>query len=85
MRQDVTVFVLSGVLDAEHAARLQELLATGASERVVLDLKDVTRIDRAAVRYLARVAAAGTQIINCPEYVRSWMAGESSDAQEASQ
>ena len=84
-RQGAIVFVLSGVLDTEHAARLQELLATEASERVVLDLKDVTRVDRATVRYLARVEAAGAEIINCPEYVRSWIAAESGDAQESSQ
>jgi hypothetical protein len=52
---------------------------------VVLDLNDVTRIDRAAVRYLARVEAAGVDIINCPDYVRSWIAGERRDGQESSQ
>ena len=84
-RQGKTVLVLSGVLDIDHAAALQELLAAERSEHVVLDLKDVTRVDRAAVRYLARLQAAGTDIVNCPEYVRSWIAGESSGGQESSQ
>ena len=70
-----TVFVLSGVLDTEHAARLQELVATAAAGRIVLDLKDITLVDRGAVRFLARVEA-GTEIVNCPEYVRSWIAAE---------
>ena len=56
---------------------MQELLATTAAGRVVLDLKDIiTLVDRAAVRFLARVEMAGTQIVNCPEYVRSWIAAE---------
>jgi len=56
---------------------LQELLATTAAGRVVLDLKDIiTLVDRAAVRFLARVEMAGTEIVNCPEYVRSWIAAE---------
>ena len=70
------VFVLSGVLDTQHATRLQELLSTAAAGRIVLDLKDVTLVDRAAVRFLARVEMSGAELVNCPEYVRSWMAAE---------
>jgi anti-anti-sigma regulatory factor len=81
MESGASVFVLSGVLDAEHAVRLQELLATAAGGRIVLDLKDVTLVDRAAVRFLARVESAGTEIINCPGYVRSWIAAEEDDSQ----
>ena len=56
---------------------MQELLATTVAGRVVLDLKDIiTLVDRAAVRFLARVEMAGTEIVNCPEYVRSWIAAE---------
>ena len=70
------VFVLSGVLDTEHATRLQELISTAAAGRAVLDLKDVTLVDRAAVQFLARVEMAGTELVNCPEYVRSRIAAE---------
>ena len=76
VRPGENVFVLSGVLDAEHAARLQELLATATAGRIVLDLTDVTLVDRAAVQFLARVEMAGTELDNCPEYVRSWIAAE---------
>ena len=76
VQPDANVFVLSGLLDTEHAARLQELLATAAAGRIVLDLRDVTLVDRAAVRFLARVELAGTELVNCPEYVRRWIAAE---------
>jgi anti-anti-sigma regulatory factor len=71
-----SVFALSGVLDTEHVARLEELLATTVG-RIVLDLKDITLVDRAAVRFLTEMQMAGAEIINCPEYVRSWIVAES--------
>ena len=71
-----SVFVLSGVLDIDHTARLQELLATVSGDRVVLDLTDITLADRDAVGFLARVEMAGTEIVNCPEYVRRWIVAE---------
>ena len=73
---DGSVFVLSGVLDSEHVTRLQEVLETAAAGRIVLDLNDITLVYRAAVRFLARIEMAGTEIINCPEYVRSWISAE---------
>jgi anti-anti-sigma regulatory factor len=73
-RPGSTVFVLSGVLDADHAARLGELLATEPDVRIVIDLRSVTLVDRSGVYFLARAQAAGAEIVNCPEYVRSWMA-----------
>ena len=63
-------------MDIEHATRLQEFLANEADGRVTLDLKDVSLVDRAAVRFLAEAEAAGIHIVNCPEYVRSWIAAE---------
>jgi anti-anti-sigma regulatory factor len=71
-----SVFVLSGVLDIDHTARLQELLATVSGDRIVLDLKDITLVDRDAVGFLASVEMAGTEIVNCPEYVRRWIVAE---------
>jgi anti-anti-sigma regulatory factor len=76
VQTSTNVFVLSGVLDTEHATRLQELISTAAAGRIVLDLKDVTLVDRAAVQFLARLELAGTELVNCPEYVRSWIVAE---------
>jgi hypothetical protein len=33
-------------------------------------------IDRAAMQFLAEAENAGIRIVNCPEYVRSWIAAE---------
>jgi len=75
-RSDGPTFTLSGVLDAEHATRLEELLALEEPTRVVLDLQDVTLVDCAGVRFLALVEAAGAALVNCPEYVRTWIKAE---------
>jgi anti-anti-sigma regulatory factor len=73
---ETVVFALSGDMDIEHTARLQEFLANEANGRITLDLKDVSLVDRAAVRFLASAEAAGIRIVNCPKYVRSWIAAE---------
>jgi len=73
---DAVVFALSGDMDLEHVVRLQESLADETDSRVILDLKDVTLVDRAAVQFLADVEPAGVRIVNCPGYVRSWIAAE---------
>jgi anti-anti-sigma regulatory factor len=56
---DAVVFALSGDLDAEHAARLKEFLASEDGDRVALDLHEVTLVDREAVCFLAAAEAAG--------------------------
>ena len=73
---DAILFALSGDMDLEHVARLQELLASETVDRVTLDLKEVTFADRAAVQFLASAEAEGIRIVNCPRYVRSWIAAE---------
>ncbi len=74
--RQAVVFVLSGELDADHCARLVELVAAEQPGRVRLDLKDVTMVDRAGVQCLARVEAAGVALVNCPDYVWRWIAAE---------
>ncbi len=73
---DAIVLALSGDMDLEHVDRLQELLANETVNRVTLDLKEITLVDRVAVQFLADVEAAGVRIVNCPRYVRSWIAAE---------
>jgi len=73
-----TVFVLSGEMDAEHASRLEDLLSQEGNGSILLDLGEVTLVARDAVRFLASAEDRGIRIVNCPEYVRSWIAAERS-------
>jgi len=70
------VFGLSGEMDGENAARLEDLLGEETHGPILLDLKEVTLVARNAVHFLARAEARGIRIVNCPEYVRSWIVAE---------
>jgi len=59
------VFRLSERIDAETNGR-----------RIVLDLKDLTLVDREAVIVLAKCEGDSVHIINCPRYIREWIRRE---------
>jgi hypothetical protein len=40
-------------------------------------LKDVTLVDREAVKFLARCEADSIELENCPPYIREWIQSES--------
>lgn len=75
LSSEAIVFALSGELDNEHMKSLNELLE-GETRSIHLDLGNVTLVRREAVEFLARLEAAGVGIINCPEYVRTWIDAE---------
>jgi len=72
------IFALSGEMDSESAWRLEDLLGAEPPGAILLDLGEVTLVARNAVRFLGRAEARGVRIVNCPEYVRSWIAAENS-------
>jgi anti-anti-sigma regulatory factor len=75
---DQVIFTLSGRIEAEHLEELQRVCSLETADRLlVLDLKDVTLVDRDAVKYLARCQANGVQLENCPAYIREWIKRES--------
>lgn len=76
------VFRLSGRMDAENVVELKELFgqeALDAKRRsIVLDLKDLTLVDRDAVKFLGSCEADSIKLRNCPAYIREWIARERS-------
>jgi anti-anti-sigma regulatory factor len=71
------ILTLSGRIQAENVAELQRLLELEkAGCGVVLDLKDVTLVDRDTVKFLALCEADGIELKNCPTYVREWIEKE---------
>jgi len=61
----------------EDVAELQRLLSLETADQIiVLDLQDVTLIDRDAVKFLASWEADNIQLENCPAYIREWMGAE---------
>jgi anti-anti-sigma regulatory factor len=71
------VFRLSGRIEEENIPELKELFeAETDGRRIVLDLKDLTLVDREAVRFLERCEADSIKLENCPAYVREWIVRE---------
>jgi anti-anti-sigma regulatory factor len=71
------LFSLSGRLDAENLAELEALFGSEAKgRRIVLDLKDLTLVDRDAVIFLGSCEADSIKIKNCPAYIREWITRE---------
>lgn len=61
-------------LDVDELERLVDLEGNGT--QLVLDLKNVTSVDRPAVMLLKRCAERGTALEQCPGYIREWIARE---------
>ena len=78
MRSEAIVFALCGELVNEHTERLKQLLDVEKQTPIVLDLEQVTLVGREAVEFLARLEAEGVRIVNCPDYVRTWIDAENS-------
>jgi acylglycerol lipase len=73
---DVLVLMLSGDIAGDHTADLETLVDEDRTGPIVLDLKDVSFVDRAGVLLLARSEARGSTLLNCPSYVREWIQRE---------
>ncbi len=71
------VLTLIGRMDSEDLPELKTLCQPEAEgRRVVLDLKDLTLVDRDAVRFLKHCEAGNIQLTNCPAYIREWIKRE---------
>jgi anti-anti-sigma regulatory factor len=71
------IFRLIGRMDGENVAELKTILSSEAKgRRIVLDLKDLTLVDRDAVGFLEQCEADSVKIKNCPAYIREWITRE---------
>jgi anti-anti-sigma regulatory factor len=71
------LFTLSGRMDAKNVAEMKELFGSEPKgRRIVLDLKDLTLVDREAVRFLESCETDSIKIKNCPAYIREWIRRE---------
>ena len=71
------VFKVSGRMGAGNVGELEALIrAEVKARRIVLDLKDLTLVDKGVVSFLRRCEAESIQLKNCPAYIREWITGE---------
>jgi len=73
--ENLVALFISGRITGEHVDILRGVLEQ-ESGGFAIDLKNVLLVDREAVKLLALSEANGTELRNCPPYIREWVARE---------
>jgi anti-anti-sigma regulatory factor len=74
-----TILRISGRINSAYLRELQTEVER-CTQKTILDLEDVTLVDRAAVQFLGLCESNGVELRNCPLYIREWILGEKSRA-----
>jgi ABC-type transporter Mla MlaB component len=70
-------FRLIGHLNVENVDELKSLFKANSKDRqIILDLKDLTLVDREAIRILEHFEKGHIKLTNCPAYIREWIQQE---------
>ena len=70
------VLTLLGRISRENLAELKSLISSERNIAAIsLDLKDVTLVDEDVVRFLGECETNQIPLVNCPGYIRGWIAG----------
>lgn len=70
------VLTLIGRMSDENLPELKSLIASERNtSQIVLDLKDVTLVDREVVHFLGQCETDKIALKNCPAYIRDWIEG----------
>ena len=76
-RGKCTVFILSGRIEGLATAELRRLFELQTDYHdIVLDLQDVSVIDRDVMGFFISCEADGVKLENCTPYIREWMERE---------
>jgi hypothetical protein len=73
--ENLVVLCISGRITGEHVDMLRGVMEQ-ESGGFAIDLKNVVLVDREAVKLLALSEAHGTELRNCPPYIREWVTRE---------
>jgi hypothetical protein len=73
--QNLVALVVAGWITGEHVETLRKVLEQEVVAPVV-DLQNVLLVDREGVKLLALIEAKGSELRNCPLYVREWVSRE---------
>ena len=67
----VSILRLIGRVESEHIQELKTQIER-STQKLVLDLEEVTLVNREAVGFFGVCDAAGIELRNCPFYIRAW-------------
>jgi anti-anti-sigma regulatory factor len=73
-REDV-ILRLSGRIDSEHLEELRRQIEHNR-RRLVLDLAEVTLVNRDVVQFLGHCESKGIELRHCAPYIREWIQRE---------
>src|ERR1700688_4369296 len=79
--ENLVVLFVSGRITGEHVDMLRGVLEQ-ESGGFAIDLKNVLLVDREAVKLLALSETNGTELRNCPPYIREWVTRERAETPE---
>ena len=71
-KENTVVFRVCGRMDTECLNALKELIEAESS-RIILDLSEVMLADRDAATFFATCELEGTELTNCPAFLRGWV------------
>jgi hypothetical protein len=77
VRGRLSIFILSGYIETQAITELKGLFELHTDCRdIVVDLRDVSLVDREVIRFLMRCESDGVTLENCTPYIREWMERE---------
>ena len=67
--------LLNGKFSEDAVSELHRSIteARVARKKVLIDLSEVTLVDRKAVEYISEQAGEDIRVVNCPIYLRRWI------------
>ena len=68
---------LSGRIEEDHLGAIQEQIRW-YRPHLAFNLNEATLVDREVVRFLAAQEMEGVELLDCPRYIREWIARERS-------
>ena len=78
IKGDHVIFCVSGRIREQDVDTLRACLEQ-EREAVVIDLKNILLVNSEAVTFLAALESTGTELRNCPAYIREWITRERAD------
>ena len=73
-----TTLALAGNVNEDALPEIDRFIHDGAriQQQLMLDLSEVTLMDRAAARFFAEQSKRGVELVNCPIYLKRWISRE---------
>jgi ABC-type transporter Mla MlaB component len=75
IEEEHVILCISGRIREQDVDTLRACLEQ-ERDAVAIDLKDILLVDSEAVRFLASLESTGTELRNCPAYIREWIRRE---------